>query len=1434
MKKILTLALLTFSLSGFSQQWKMFGTPGQLPVAVDHAFTVLENNRPAVGYILSSLEVEVQAWDGSEWVLLDPPIPGEQASDIDMVHIDNTIYVGFFNETQSKYMVMFWDGTTWQQYGDTGINAPYMSYTASLEVSQSAPDMFLSYIDDGGTVQVRKNTGGNFLGFDTDFVTTPNEVIMASEGNKVYLGSLNGPADNEIWTSAETGGPFSLYGGGAVETTVSFFDIDVNPGAPTGVCYRTTDTPESVNCARTNGTNSFDFEPTLTGNGDLYDMVMAYDANDSMVVAYVDGAGETHVYREDGGAWVDVGVPVMTNFNYPLDIEIFHPSNRPYLTSVESSMPEIRAWNHQPAYLSDAGVIGICQDAGVSTVLTDIQFTDTDHDSVFVKGFSQNVGLIQNANIVITRTNPFDPFSNLNTFSIDVTPETGQSGFCTVDLLAIDGLDTLTHQIVVNVYPQPTANASLDQQICADSPTTSLTGSFNGSTGVLWTSSGTGFFGNTTSAATTYTASGADITAGTVTLTLTTTGNGACAGDSDDMILTINALPNVDGGIDLTVCDGDNVTLSGSGAQIYAWDNGISNAVPFTATSTTTYTVTGTDANGCMNTDQVLVTVNPIPSTPLVTANSPLCEGDNLNLTGTSTGGSTYSWTGPNTFTSTQQNPTIIGVSLAEAGTYSVTATLNGCASLPATSIVSVNPNPPTFTVTSTNPTICSIADGSLLLNGLLPVTNYDIYYSNGSVQGPFGLVSGTGGELTIPGLGAGSFSDITVVNTNGCQTIDAGPYGLSDPSAPTVDAGIDMTICEGEPITLTAVNSENALISWDNGILNGHTFFPTTTTTFTVTASSSGCTATDQVTITVNALPDVTLSVTDATCTAEDGVVTSSISNGLPPYDVYWSNGTTGGDISGLEPALYYINVTDDNGCYTMEVATVSSTAMSITGTKTDNNCPGDANGTVDLTVSGSGPFTYHWSNGDITEDISSLTSGQYEVMVTDQNLCMSNASFLIQEPTAMYGELVSTNATCGLADGSISSTVLGGTPAYAYQWKDDGGVDLTGENASTLSAYGQGAYSLAITDVNGCTHELFGGISENNGPIVTVDSLIASTCANDGTINIDVNSAFAITSYLWNTGATTEDLTPTGAGQYNLTVEDVNGCFGVVAVNLPAVLPTTNDICIVSVDDITNTNLIVWEKPVTDEIAYFNVYRESSIAGMFQLVDSISYSQVSEYNDTIAYPGLRSWRYRLGTVDTCGNESILSEPHKTMHITYNESSGVYNLAWDHYEGFPYSTYYIWEHTDALGWTEIDQEPTTVTTYTQTPTDIVGIDYRVTINPPSTCTSTYKATDYNSSRSNKSEKSGATTNGPDDIGFEEANIEFEVYPNPSEGLFKIDMGEFNTYDLRIFDISGKVVYSETINSQNALVDISHLESGAYLIKIKSNEGEGIKQLIKH
>ena len=99
--------------------------------------------------------------------------------------------------------------------------------------------------------------------------------------------------------------------------------------------------------------------------------------------------------------------------------------------------------------------------------------------------------------------------------------------------------------------------------------------------------------------------------AGTVTYTVTADLNGCTA--TDQVVVTVNELPVVDAGADLSICIGDNVTLSGAGAQTYVWDNGVTNGVAFAPLNTTTYTVVGTDVNGCIGQDDVVVTVNELP-----------------------------------------------------------------------------------------------------------------------------------------------------------------------------------------------------------------------------------------------------------------------------------------------------------------------------------------------------------------------------------------------------------------------------------------------------------------------------------------------------------------------------------------------------------------------------------------------------------------------------------------------------------------------------------------------------------------------------------------------------------------------------------------------------------------------------------------------------
>jgi len=152
------------------------------------------------------------------------------------------------------------------------------------------------------------------------------------------------------------------------------------------------------------------------------------------------------------------------------------------------------------------------------------------------------------------------------------------------------------------------------------------------------------------------------------TYTLTGTAAYGCIA-TDQVVVTVNALPTVNAGVDQSICAGTAVTLSASGANTYAWNNNVSNAVAFTPTASGTYSVTGTDANGCVNTDLVAVTVNPLP-TVNAGADQSICKGAAVTLSGT--GATTYAWNN-NVTNGLAFNP------IATA-TYSVSGTdANGC-----------------------------------------------------------------------------------------------------------------------------------------------------------------------------------------------------------------------------------------------------------------------------------------------------------------------------------------------------------------------------------------------------------------------------------------------------------------------------------------------------------------------------------------------------------------------------------------------------------------------------------------------------------------------------------------------------------------------------------------------------------------------------------
>jgi len=216
-----------------------------------------------------------------------------------------------------------------------------------------------------------------------------------------------------------------------------------------------------------------------------------------------------------------------------------------------------------------------------------------------------------------------------------------------------------------------------------------------------------------------------------------------------NQVLTVNSLPTVGAGVDQTVCSGTSVTLSGSGALTYTWDNGITDGTPFTALTTTTYTVTGTDATGCTNTDSVYIAVHPIPFVDIGN-DQVLCIGDSVTLTANPATFTSYNWSSGDTTTSINVN---------SSGIYSLTVTeSSGCTGFDVVSIDFVEPPVAGFSYSTTGLTVY-FSDTS---NG---GTSYSWDFNGNGIP-----ESTVAGDVTYTYALPGQYNVILIV-TNGCSS---------------------------------------------------------------------------------------------------------------------------------------------------------------------------------------------------------------------------------------------------------------------------------------------------------------------------------------------------------------------------------------------------------------------------------------------------------------------------------------------------------------------------------------------------------------------------------------------------------------------------------------------------------------------------------------
>ena len=588
--------------------------------------------------------------------------------------------------------------------------------------------------------------------------------------------------------------------------------------------------------------------------------------------------------------------------------------------------------------------------------------------------------------------------------------------------------------------------------------------------------------------------------------------------------------------------------------------------------------------NGCPSyPSTTVVAIISVPAAPTASSNSPVCTGQTLNLSASGQGGAAFSWTGPNSFTSVIQSPSITNVTTANSGTYFVTQSVGGCVS-PATSVpVVINTTPaPTLVGASPNP-VCSGQTLTLTATSLSGATlNWTFPDGGGS----------TGSPVTRTATTAMAGTYIVTQTLNGCisNTASVSVVVNQTPAAPTAAASPN-PVCVGSNLTLTATGQAGASFSWtypDGGGASGSPVTRNSVTsgmagTYSVSQTVAGCVSTSPgtVAVVINPVPGITAgSSSTSYCTGGTITLSSAGSGGTPAYSYSWSgpgafssstqNPVRSGALVNMS-GIYTVIVTDSKGCTASTVTnfiTVNTSPTVIAASNSSSYCSGGSISLTSTPSSGVTPYSFSWSGpagfsasiqNTSVPSVTTASSGVYSVTVTDANTCTASGStsaiVVYQSPS--IAATSNSPAYCSGATINLSSTPTNGTAPYNYTWSGPNGFsanqqNTTRPNATTLAS---GAYTVTVNDNHGCSASATtSSIVVYQSPSVTAGSTNAAYCAST-TIQLNSTPTSGTTpyGYSWSgplsfgsnlQNPSRPNATTSMSGVYTVLITDAHSC--------------------------------------------------------------------------------------------------------------------------------------------------------------------------------------------------------------------------------------------------------------------------------------------------
>lgn len=581
----------------------------------------------------------------------------------------------------------------------------------------------------------------------------------------------------------------------------------------------------------------------------------------------------------------------------------------------------------------------------------------------------------------------------------------------------------------------------------------------------------------------------------------------------------------------------------GTAAYSYLWSNSATTANLINVTNGT-YSVTVTDSKGCKAATSAYVSVTGSPQIDSVKTIDPSCHGSldgkaEIWVSG-GTGTYTYSW---NTGATTK------AVSGLAAGNFTVTVKNSDGSGIAQTASATLNDPAALTTNYTTTPNRCN-GDGTGAIDltvsgGKLP---YSYLWSNDSTT------------EDLSGINGGTYSAV-VTDAGGCKA-NTGNITLTQPPALSLTAIVKNMSCNGGyrdgSISLNVSGGTGTpSFAWSNGLTTSAISLLGPDTYYCTVTDANGCKITTAQTVTQPDPIVAAFTTTDVSCYGgNDGSATVSPSGGTSPYSYQWNDPSsqTTATAGGLSAGNYTVTLTDANKCQQSDSVAINQPVQlqASLGSKHDISCFGGSDGSIQVSVSGGkAPYSYSWTNGATTQNISGLQAGDYTVTVKDINNCSTTLTVTLTQPATKVGLSLNSfsNVKCYNGnDGVINVSTNGGITPYTYSWSATPGSGFIQgqEDQNTLTA---GTYQVVVADAHGCRDTLTQTLDQpvQLGVMVTKNNDVSCHNGADGKITAAADGGTAGYTYSISPGTLTNTEGIFGglsANDYTVTVTDANNC--------------------------------------------------------------------------------------------------------------------------------------------------------------------------------------------------------------------------------------------------------------------------------------------------